>query len=310
MFSFLHAHVGDDDLFSTGSMSKKSIAAAPVSKPIPHLSVNDIFSPDSDDLFTEDNLCSGGASKTPVQATATEARSCKQESPTVIVAIKQPQRSIDLFASSPELDNHEEDSDDLFLSTPKKNTSLQVSKAKQPPTSAMTTLPLLKKEASPKVAIKKEMLTMGSLYGGSDESDIDLFSAPKSKKFTEPDQASKLSTRVAVSDDLFLNDPLGASYKLQSKAKPVTTKKALPSDDLFADPSLPPQLQGTKPTMKTAAANDDDDDLFSDPIFCKSRVSDDDLFAVPKKQPVSCRRNEVIRKRKTQNLLTFISKLW
>ena len=134
---------------------------------------------------------------------------------------------------------------------------------------------------------------MGGLFGESDESDDDLFSAVKSKKSTQSELALKLTTRVAASDDLFLNDPLGASTKLQSKPKPVTIKKALPSDDLFTDPLPPPQLQDTKLTCKSTkrvtkqVEKNDDDDLFSDPIFGENEGSDDDLFAAPKKQPVS-----------------------
>ena len=226
------------------------------------------------------------------------------------MATKRPsQRSNDLFASSLEPDKREDDSDDLFSSSakpPSNKPSPQVSRAKQPP--AKTTPPASKKEASPKVTTKKTTKT-GGLFGESDGSDDDLFSAPKPTKSTQPKAASKRSaTKVGASDDLFSDDPFGATTKSQTKAKPATVKQAPPppSDDLFTDPlatSPPPPSQDVKPkpTKKTAKPvererdDDDDGDLFSDPLgggsmqqptsrgtkpkAVKPTADDDDLFS-------------------------------
>ena len=281
-------YVGEDDVFLTGSTSKKTKSPAQVSEPAPQPSTGGTLSPDSDDLFKDDNLFGSGANKKPASA---PAKTAKQESPAVA---KRPQRSDDLFTSSPEPGKRDDDSDDLFSSKPSSNKpSPQISKAtKEPASSSKATPPLSKKEASPKIATKKKSPT-GGLFGGSDESDDDLFAAPKPKKSAQPKPASK-STKAPVSDDLFSDEPFGVSTKSQSKAKPAT-KQAPPSDDLFTDPlatSPPPPDTKPKSTKKAAkpVVEDTDDDLFSDPLggnlqptsSTKSKAvkpSGDDLFS-------------------------------
>ena len=293
-------HVGEDD-FLIGGTSKKPKAAAPVSKATTQPSADGTLSPDSDDLFKEDDLFSSGGSKKPsssAPAKATEAKTTKQKSPAT--ASKRPQRSNNLFGSSPEPD--QDDSDDLFSSSakpPSNKPSPQISRAKQP--SAKATPPAVKKEASPKVTTKKKTTTDG-LFGGSDESDDDLFSAPKPKKSAQPKPASK------PSDDLFSDDPFEATTKSQTKTKSASSSKQArppPSDDLFTDPlatslssssSSQPKPQDVKSKAQKKATKpvergrdvDGDDDLFSDPLGggslqpTKSKAvkpADDDLFS-------------------------------
>ena len=274
----------DDDFFSTGkpSQPKPAKTAAPsVAPPTTSLS------PDSDDLFNDDPLFGGGVSKSTAPPTKPSPKETKKQEP----AVKKRPPSNDLFASSPEPDKPSEDSDDLFSSKskpPPAKTSPQVSKAKSTPP--------VKKQASPQVVKKKTKpaATSGGLFGGSDDSEDDLFSDPKPKKPSQPKTTAKSARQT---DDLFSDDPFESSTSSVSKAKPktVTTKQKETSDDLFSDPlaSTPPvkaAAPATKPKQPTTSARPpaNDDDLFSDPLSGsapptslpgKKAKQSDDLFS-------------------------------
>ena len=272
-FSFL---LLGEDFFSVDSASKKTQSkpktVVPVSEPPPP---SGTLSPDSDELFNDDPLFGGAPSKPSAPAPAQKK---KQES------TKHPKTDV-LFASSPEPEKSAEDEDDLFSSSskPPAKPSPQISRAEP----AKSTPPL-KKEPSSKVAAKKQKTD--GLFGGSDESEDDLFSAPKPKKSSQPKPTSKPATKAV--DELFSDDPLEGSTLSQPKPKPAS-KQVKHSDDLLDDPLAGPLSQNTKPKSVTKVAKPSDD-LFSDPLagsppppgtkskpVTKVAKPSDDLFSDP-----------------------------